>query len=99
MALRRCTYSAVSSAAAGIDGRMYPGSLAREILKNTIGRMIQINRKLVRPSSSAGSTAVGSPSIGCEFVRHRFHVVFPASIRAGTANKVQGMVANRKTGM
>src|SRR5438270_262490 len=99
MALRRCPYSAVSSAAAGIEGRIYPGSLAREILKKIIGTTIQINKKLVRPSSVLASTVMGSPFMGCEFARHRFHAFLPTSISAGTANNVQGIVASRKTGM
>src|SRR5437588_8059537 len=86
MALRRYTYSAVSSAAAGIEGRIYPGSLAREILKNTTGTTIQMNRKLVSPSSTSASTVIDSGFVDCEFVRQRFHVFFPASISAGTAN-------------
>src|SRR6185503_20187868 len=88
MALRRCTYSAVSSAAAGIEGRMYPGSLAREILKKIIGTRVQTNRKLVRPSSvwAFASIITDSPSVDWEFTRQRFHALFPASISAGTAN-------------
>src|SRR5438445_13049687 len=80
MALRRCTYSAVSSAAAGIEGRIYPGSLAREILKKTIGTAIQMKRKLGRPSSAFGLIVIGSGFVDCELARHRFHMFFPASI-------------------
>src|SRR5438270_1640747 len=99
MALRRCTYSAVSSAAAGIEGRIYPGSLAREMLKKIIGTRTQINRKLVRPSSTSASAVIDSGFVDCEFARQRFHPFVPASINAGTANKVQGIVASKKTGM
>src|SRR6185312_8199956 len=99
IAFSRCTYSAVSSAAAGIEGRMYPGSLAREILKKTIGTTIQINRKIGKPSSESVSIVIGSEFAGCVFTRHLFHAFFPASIRAGTANNVHGTVARRKTGM
>ena len=79
---------------------MYPGSLAREILKKdnrhddpdkqearqTVIRL-RINNRLI-------------PDLWVwPIERHRFHAFLPASISAGTANKVHGMAASRKTGM
>ena len=40
-AARRCTATAARMSSAGMDGRMYPGSLERESEKNTMGTSAQ----------------------------------------------------------
>ena len=62
------------------------------------------NRHNDPDKQEAGESVIGlRVRVDCHsdsgFARQRFHAFFAASISAGTANKVHGIVASRKTGM
>src|SRR5882672_8682657 len=80
-------YSVTSNAAAGIEGRMYPGNFDCEMLKNKTGTSIQISRKNCHESSGVAKDSFLSD--------HRSRNL---SATARINHSVQGISASSSTG-
>src|SRR5882672_7340240 len=80
-------YSDTNSAPAGMEGRMYPGSLDCEALKNRTGTSSQISRNNCHESSDVANAS---------FLSDQSRRNFCATERIN--HNVQGISASNKTG-
>src|SRR3984957_176735 len=90
-------YCVTRSAPAGTAGKMYPGSLDCEMLKNRIGTSIQMSKKSGQEfRGSSGSFLGPSGSMVDSLPRDNMRRTY--SVTARTSTIVQGIVASKNTG-